>query len=51
MANHPEAVSKVTGLGIPDRFIEQGKTGKLYHECGYDTEGITKAIINLVKTF
>lgn len=51
MANHPEAVSKVTGLGVPDRFIEQGKTGKLYHECGYDTEGITKAIINLVKTF
>jgi 1-deoxy-D-xylulose-5-phosphate synthase len=51
MANHPGAVSKVTGLGVPDRFIEQGKTSKLYHECGYDTEGITKAIINLVKTF
>jgi 1-deoxy-D-xylulose-5-phosphate synthase len=51
MANNPGAISKVTGLGVPDRFIEQGKIKQLYRECGYDTEGITNAIINLARTF
>ena len=32
--------AKVTRLGIPDRFIEQGSVGELHHECGFDVEGI-----------
>ena len=40
----PGTISKVTGLGIPDRFIQHGKTKQLYHECGYDTESIVKAM-------
>ena len=47
LARHKEAISKVTGLGIPDRFIQHGKTKQLYHECGYDTESILQSIIAL----
>ncbi|MBE6211445.1 MAG: 1-deoxy-D-xylulose-5-phosphate synthase [Rikenellaceae bacterium] len=35
---------KVRTLGIDDRFVEQGTPAELYAECGYDTEGILKAI-------
>ncbi len=38
--------TKVTGLGIPDRFIGQGTQQELRSECGYDTEGIYRAIIS-----
>lgn len=31
---------KITGLGVPDRFIEQGKVGELKEECGMDREKI-----------
>ena len=41
--------ARVRRLGIPDRFIEQGTLGELYHECGYDTEGIFAAVKDLVK--
>ena len=34
----------VTGLGIPDHFIEQGTLPQLYHLCGYDVEGIAATI-------
>jgi len=36
----------VTRLGIPDRFIEQGRVGELQHECGFDAEGIINTILN-----
>ena len=35
----------LTGLGIPDRFIEQGTPAELYADCGYDVEGILSAIL------
>ncbi len=35
---------KVTGLGIPDRFIEQGKVRQLYAQCGYDVESIAQTL-------
>ncbi|HBG54581.1 MAG TPA: 1-deoxy-D-xylulose-5-phosphate synthase [Rikenellaceae bacterium] len=47
MANNRDTISKVTGLGIPDLFIQHGKTKQLYHECGYDSESILQAIITL----
>ena len=36
---------KVTGMGIPDRFIGQGTQQELRAECGYDTEGICRRIL------
>ncbi len=34
----------VKRLGIPDKFIEQGSPEELYRICGFDVEGITKVI-------
>ena len=31
-------------LGVPDEFIEHGTQQELYHICGYDVEGICKAV-------
>lgn len=35
--------SKVTRLGIPDEFTDQGSLAELYAECGFDEAGIMKA--------
>ncbi len=40
---------KVTGLGIPDRFIEQGTQSELYTECNYNTDNIFQAIMSASK--
>jgi len=47
MADHGYT-SKVQRLGIPDLFIEQGSVAELHHECGFDTEGIVRAVLNLI---
>ena len=39
---------KIERLGVPDRFIEQGTQQELYHECGFDTEGICNAVRELL---
>lgn len=44
--NHYHAY--ITKLGIPDTFIEHGTPDELYHECGYDTEGITKTLEQII---
>ena len=36
--------SEVRRLGIPDYFVEHGTQDELYHECGYDEEGIEVAV-------
>jgi len=36
---------KLTGLGIPDRFVEQGTPAELYAECGFDANGILSEIL------
>lgn len=36
---------KVQSLGIADCFVEQGTPAQLYAECGYDAEGVFKALI------
>jgi 1-deoxy-D-xylulose-5-phosphate synthase len=41
MAEHGYS-SRVTRLGVPDRWIEHGTQAELYAECGYDAESITK---------
>ncbi|MGW8315670.1 MAG: 1-deoxy-D-xylulose-5-phosphate synthase [Bacteroidales bacterium] len=40
--------AKIIRLGIPDRFVDHGTQEELYHECGYDAEGIALAAKNLV---
>ena len=41
--------AQIKRLGVPDKFIEQGKQQELYKECGYDTEGIYTVARALVK--
>ena len=43
--NHYKA--DVKRLGIPDRFIEQGSVGELWHECKFDAEGIFETAMGL----
>jgi 1-deoxy-D-xylulose-5-phosphate synthase len=42
--------AEVRRLGIPDYFVEQGTQEELYHECGYDREGIEKVIREMLLT-
>ena len=36
-------------MGIPDKFMEHGTQAQLYHDAGYDVEGIVKTVKLLVK--
>jgi 1-deoxy-D-xylulose-5-phosphate synthase len=36
--------SSVKRLGIPDEVIEHGEQAQLHRECGFDVEGIVKAV-------
>ena len=45
MADHGYT-AKLKRLGVPDKFIEQGSVSELHHECGYDAEGIRKALVS-----
>ena len=38
----------VKRLGIPDKFIAQGTPEELYHICGYDADGIKKAVLEII---
>lgn len=40
--------SKIKRLGIPDYFVEHGTQEELIAECGFDSEGIEKAIREMV---
>jgi 1-deoxy-D-xylulose-5-phosphate synthase len=42
--------AEIRRMGIPDYFVEQGTQKELWHECGYDVEGIRKAIIKALST-
>ena len=35
----------LVGLGIPDRFIEQGTPAELYAECGFDADSVYRTIL------
>ncbi|MBR6269088.1 MAG: 1-deoxy-D-xylulose-5-phosphate synthase [Bacteroidales bacterium] len=46
VASRPEGGRPaVTGLGIADRFVEQGTPAELYAECGYSEDDILRAIL------
>jgi 1-deoxy-D-xylulose-5-phosphate synthase len=44
MSDHGYSAS-VKRLGIPDRFVEQGSVEELQRECGFDAEGIKRALL------
>ncbi|NQU81448.1 MAG: 1-deoxy-D-xylulose-5-phosphate synthase, partial [Bacteroidetes bacterium] len=48
MADHQYS-SQVKRMGVPDHFIEQGTPAELYHECGYDAEGIYTTVKQILK--
>lgn len=39
---------EVKMLGIPDSIVEHGKPEELHRECGYDAQGITEAVREMV---
>jgi len=47
MADHGYSASLVR-LGVPDRYITQGKPEELFAECGYSAEGICNAVLKLM---
>ncbi|BAX79892.1 1-deoxy-D-xylulose-5-phosphate synthase [Labilibaculum antarcticum] len=40
--------AKVTRLGVPDKWVEQGTQQELYRECGYDKLGITETVTEIL---
>lgn len=42
--------SRVTRLGLPDRFIDQGTQQELYQECGFDAEGIASTVREILNS-
>jgi len=40
---------EVHRMGIPDYFVEHGTQQELYRECGFDAEGIRRAIVKSVR--
>jgi len=47
MADH-HYQTEIKRLGIPDRFIDHGSQEELYHECGFDEEGIVREVKKLI---
>jgi 1-deoxy-D-xylulose-5-phosphate synthase len=41
--------AKIIRLGIPDRFVEQGTIAQLQAECGFDADGIYRAVKEAVR--
>ncbi len=40
---------KLAVLGLPDRFVAQGKVDQLFSDCGIDAEGIKRTALGLLK--
>ncbi|WP_333818636.1 1-deoxy-D-xylulose-5-phosphate synthase [Ohtaekwangia sp.] len=48
MADH-NLHAEVKRLGIPDRIVEHGEQHELHHECGFDVEGIERAVVEMLE--
>jgi 1-deoxy-D-xylulose-5-phosphate synthase len=48
MADHNYHV-EVRRLGIPDRIVEHGEQLELHKECGFDPDGIEKAVVEMLE--
>ena len=42
--------AEVRRLGIPDEVIEHGEQSELQRECGFDTDGIVRAVCEMLET-
>jgi 1-deoxy-D-xylulose-5-phosphate synthase len=42
--------AEVKRLGIPDRIVEHGEQIELHRECGFDSHGIEKAVIEMLES-
>ena len=47
MADH-HYTAEVKRLGIPDRIVEHGEQPELHRECGFDVDGIEKAVMEIL---
>lgn len=43
-------VAEVRRLGIPDRIVEHGEQSELHRECGFDADGIERAVIEMLES-
>jgi 1-deoxy-D-xylulose-5-phosphate synthase len=41
--------AEVKRLGIPDQIIEHGEQIELHRECGFDPDGIERAVVELLE--
>src|SRR6478736_3463758 len=41
--------AEVKRLGIPDRIVEHGEQLELHRECGFDADGIERAVIEMLE--
>ena len=41
--------AEVKRLGIPDRIVEHGEQLELHRECGFDVDGIERAVIEMLE--
>jgi len=48
MADHGYT-AEVKRLGIPDRVVEHGEQIELHRECGFDPEGIRRAVLSMLE--
>jgi 1-deoxy-D-xylulose-5-phosphate synthase len=48
MADH-NLSAEVRRLGIPDRVVEHGEQLELHHECGFDPDGIERAVTEMLE--
>ncbi|HMP98443.1 MAG TPA: transketolase C-terminal domain-containing protein, partial [Cyclobacteriaceae bacterium] len=48
MADH-NYKAEVKRLGIPDRIVEHGEQIELHRECGFDPQGIEKAVVEMLE--
>ena len=42
--------AEVRRLGIPDRIVEHGEQIELHRECGFDPDGIERAVIEMLES-
>ena len=45
LAAERKKVCKILGIGIPDKFVEQGTVSELYDECGMSAEKIFEKVL------
>ncbi len=49
MADH-NYHSELKRLGIPDRIVEHGEQYELHRECGFDPDGIERAVVEMLES-